>query len=441
MIEAVRARIEKNAAGIFTPEEIEAFEEPEKINEYVAETPAGLVVATRTQHRIGHDGSGGGFKIIGASGGETPEELRKLSREQSLGLATLMTFKGDLVHIKDLPGHYGEDFGGAKGVMYVPESLLKNRDAMDGILRNYVATQMGKNALGLGIDRHAPDMNSGPDDMDVMAKMAVDLTGDLRAEAAFSGKTVLHEDVEGRLGGLEGREIATGLGMVFTLENHLETLGMNPKETTVAVQGSGNVGYHFARLATERLGVKIVGMSDKDKAVMGTADEPLRIDDTVTFSDRAINGWNDAHVVSSDPDDLYDMPVDVFVFAAAPDAITEKKGNVDRLKVKKLIIPGANNPMSEKAVDYYLEKGVSVVADVLCNAGGFVASNFEYNQGMTRERWTEKMAIGALKKVMDDAYKNVHAEAKDDINMVDPAFKFALKHRYEREHSGLHAAA
>lgn len=434
MIEAVQARIERNAKQILTDAEVRELEEPYTVHEFYVETDDGPVTAVRTQHRMGYDGSGGGFKIVEVGADMPPEEMLRLNQIHSLGLGTLMTLKGGLATL-ELPGRIGEEVGGAKGEMYVPSGTLASRNKMDTILTDYVLTQADKGVIGVGIDRHAPDMNSGAPEMDHMARVLTRYTEDETAIAAFSGKSI-------EAGGLEGREIATAQGLVYILEKHLDTLGLDPKKTTVAVQGAGNVGYHFARLASEQLGVKIVGISDKHIAVVASPEEPLRIDETITFADRQIATWNDGlHTTLTSPDDLLDLSVDVFVFAAAPDVITKEKGNKHRLKAR-IILPGANNPMDGDAIDYYIQNGVSVLSDIESNLGGFVTSNMEYNQGVTGIDWTEAMVLQALKKVVDDSYDKVLEEAAGNpYNMVDPAFRVAIKSQYEKDRRGLYAPA
>lgn len=437
MLGAVHERIDRNARTILTDNEIKEFDKPERVNEFALDTPDGLVTAVRTQHRLGKDGSGGGFKIVEVSGLSSEEMLRQ-NRAQSLGLATLMTLKGGLIDL-DLPGGYGNDFGGAKGVMYVPRGTLPtlenpNRDKIDDILEVYVENQAEERVLGIGIDRHAPDMNTGALDMNTMAKTLREFTQDDSAIAAFSGKSV-------EKGGLEGREIATAQGLVHMLENHLSVLERDPSETTVAVQGSGNVGYHFARLSAEQLGVKIIGISDQNVAVVGSKDKPLIIDQTVNFENRRIASWNEElHTVSYAPDDLLEINSDVFVFAGPPDVVTKEKGNIDRLKAQ-IILQGANNPMDTAAMDQYLAEGRAISADIDGNKGGFVTSNFEYNQGMTGDIWTELMVLHALKKVMDDSFAKVLAEADDVRNLVDPAFRVAIKSQFAKDNQGLYVPA
>lgn len=431
MIEAVQDRINRNARDIFTQAELEQLETPQAVHEYSTESPDGPVTIVRTQHRIGHDGSGGGFKLVEVAPGLNPEEMIRRNRQNSLGLATLMTLKGNIVDL-DLPGGIGNDFGGAKGEGFVPVGTLKpeNLHKKAAILREYVTTQYDKGVLGLGIDRHAPDMNTGAPDMDMMAERLVELSADDRARAAFSGKSV-------EAGGLEGRDIATGQGMVYTLERHLEALGLNPEGMTVAVQGAGNVGEHFARLAREQLGVKIVGISDRNKAIVSATGDSIDFD-KIQFADKGIRSWDEDRYKKLDtPDDLLDAEVDVLVFAAAPDVITEERANKERIRAP-IILQGANNPMDSQAIDYYLANGKVVIADILANAGGFIASNFEYNQGMTGDKWTEKMVLSALKHAMYAAHDRTYAEAidmKNARNMVDAAFSVAIKKQYERDHS------
>jgi glutamate dehydrogenase len=431
MIEAVQDRIQRNARNILNEDEIARLEEPAEVHEYVAESSLGSVTVARTQHRTGLDGSGGGLKRVEiAPGSLSVPEMIARNRQHSLGLGTLMTLKGNLI-VLNLPGGYGNDFGGAKGEMYIPAGL--SDEEKDEILRGYVATQYMKGALGVGIDRHAPDMNTGPHDMDVMAQTLVNLTGDEKARAAFSGKSI-------EVGGLEGRDIATGQGMVYTLGRHLEAIGRNPEGMTVVVQGAGNVGKHFAQLAQEQLGVRIVGISDKDKAIVAGTGDALDFSE-VQFADKGIGSWNEDRYKELDtPDDLLEADVDILVFAAAPDVVTEKRGNKERIRAS-IILQGANNPMDSQAIDYYVASGKIVIADILANAGGFVASNYEYNQAMTGDKWTEAMVLSALKRVMDEAHDRVYAEAVEmgnARNMVDAAFTTAIKRQYERDHqSGL----
>lgn len=91
MLKAVQERIDRNAHILdLTQEEIKEFDQPDRVNEFMIDTPDGPVTAVRTQHHVGEDGSGGGFKIVEVSG-LSPEEMLRRNREQSLGLATLMT--------------------------------------------------------------------------------------------------------------------------------------------------------------------------------------------------------------------------------------------------------------------------------------------------------------------------------------------------------------
>jgi len=427
MIEAVQDRIQRNAQNILTQEEIVRLEEPAHVHEYVGESSQGIVTAVRTQHRLGADGSGGGFKRVEVGPDSLSlDQMLRLNRQHSLGLGTLMTLKGNLT-VLDLPGGFGNDFGGAKGEMYIPANL--SPDEKDDILRDYVATQYGAGALGLGIDRHAPDMNTDKHEMDVMAQTLVDITQNEKARAAFSGKSE-------RAGGLEGRDIATGQGMVYTLGRHLEAIGRSPAGMTVVVQGAGNVGEHFTRLAQEQLGVRIVGISDKEKAIVAGTGDSLDLNQ-IEFKDKGIGSWNeDLYKKLDTPDDLLETDVDILVFAAAPDVVTEARGNKERIRAS-IILQGANNPMDSQAIDYYLANGKIVIADILANAGGFVASNYEYNQAMTGDKWTEAMVLSALERVMHDAHDRVYAEAIEmgnARNMVDAAFTMAIKRQYERDH-------
>jgi len=430
MIETVQKLIARNAEQLLTPDEIERFEKPVEVHEYYNRVLG--ATAVRVVHRMGDDGSGGGFKILEVPAGMSHSEMLAANRRDAEALATLMTLKSGIISTSNFPEGIGEDFGGAKAVMYVPAGTLASREGLNAILTDYVLTQAGKDALGVGIDRHAPDMNTGEQDMDHMAKVLAELTQDPESIAAFSGKSL-------EKGGLDGREIATAQGLVYTLANHLETLGRDPRQTTAVVQGSGNVGYHFARLVQQQLGVKIIGMSDKDTAVVGDAQNPLRIDETIRFANRGIIGWDEeSHASLSHPDDLLEVDADVFVFAAAPDAVTREKDNVHRLRAP-IVLMGANNPMDLDAIDWARENGKSLVPDVLGNAGGFVASNMEYNQNRTGKKWSQAMVLTALKACMDGAYVRVLKEAGGNPNnLVDAAYRVGIKTQYAKDKTGLY---
>jgi glutamate dehydrogenase/leucine dehydrogenase len=428
MIEAVQ-RLKRNAETLFTETEIKALGEPNQVNIYQSEDEDMLIA--RAQHRVGLDGTGGGFKLIEMKPDQTIEGVKHLAVEQATGLSVLMSAKGELVNLKGRLGGIGENVGGAKAVGYVSPEIFRSRIRRNRTLAHYVITQADKELLGVGIDRHAPDMSTNSDDMDSMALALVAFhKGDEQQLAAFSGKSM-------EMDGLEIRDMATGQGLMFTLENHLKVLEKDPMKTTVAVQGgAGNVGYHFAKQAQEQLGVRIVGLSDHKRAIMAMGNEDLRLDDTVTFKNRMIEDYDRQRAQERESDDLLEMDVDVLVFAAAPDVITERKGNADRINAP-IILQGANSPMDNVSIDYLLQEGKSIVSDIQGNAGGFVASNMEYSQGVRREKWERDLSMQTLRIVMDEAYFNVLEEANyNPYNLVDPAYTLALKN-FQRTYSGV----
>lgn len=426
MIEAVQ-RLKRNAETLFTETEIKALGEADQVNIY--KTDEGII--TRAQHRKGLDGTGGGFKLLEIKPGQTVDQLEPLAVEQATGLSVLMSAKGELANLDGRLYGVGEHVGGAKAVGYVSPEIFRSRELRDRFLARYAITQAEKGLLGVGIDRHAPDMNTGDGDMDAMARALVDFyDGDELHLAAFSGKSM-------NMGGLEIRDMATGYGLMLTLENHLEVLGMDPKTTTIAVQGgAGNVGYNFAKQVQERLGAKIVGVSDHVRSVMAMPGDELRLDDTVTFGDKIIHDYDRQHAQQYQPDDLLGMEVDVLVLAAAPDMITKARDNARHIKAP-IILQGANSPMDNAAIDYLLREGKSIVSDLQGNVGGFVASNMEYSQGVRRQKWERKLATQTLRGIMNEAYVDVLHEANGNpMNLVDPAYTAALKSFHET-YSGL----
>lgn len=432
MLETVQGLIARNARETLTPEEIAELEEPDRIHPYYQDTEDGPVVAARVQHRIDTDGSGGGFKMVEVNGDMSPEDMQRMARIQALGLATLMSFKGEVIDLSQLamPDRIGEDVGGAKGVMLVPRGTLSSPEKRKERFGDFVLVQAKREAIGIGIDRIAPDMNTDSELMDHGAQLLIGLTKDERSRAAFSGKSI-------EAGGLPTRERATAQSLVYTLANQLEAMGRDPRKTTIAIQGSGNVGYYVAKLAEEQLGVKIVGMSDRYKAIAGSAAVPLRIDESITFANREIATWNDElYQVLQNPDDLFAIEADVFIFAGPPDSITAEKGNIDDVAAE-IFLEGANNPLDLVAIDHNRKKGKKIIPGILGNAGGFVDSNQEYNQGVTGIIRPENVATQALRRAIDDGYARVFQESGGDLtDLVDAAYRLGIKSRYERDHSG-----
>jgi glutamate dehydrogenase/leucine dehydrogenase len=214
--------------------------------------------------------------------------------------------------------------------------------------------------------------------------------------AVVTGKPIV-------MGGSLGRTEATGRGVMVSALAAMEKLKINPYKATCAVQGFGNVGSWAARLLAER-GLKVVSVSDISGAYYN--ENGINIDAALAYRDKnkgSLEGY--AEVQKLNGGDLLTLPVDVLVPAATEDVITSS--NAGKIQAK-LIVEGANGPTSSKADSIIYEKGISVVPDILANAGGVTVSYFEWVQNRLGYKWTAERVNRRSDRIMKDAFNNVH---------------------------------
>lgn len=279
-------------------------------------------------------------------------------------LALWMTIK---CAVADIP------LGGGKGGVEVDPKKF-SRGELERLTRGF--TRAIASLIGPERDIPAPDVGTDGETMRWIADEYGKIVG--RAEpAVVTGKPL-------DAGGSAGREAATGRGGLFILQALQAQLGKRPEETTIAVQGFGNVGFHFARLAREA-GYRIIAVSDSRG---GIAAETGSLDPVALSSEKNKTGSlrNSALGKAVSNAELLELPCDVLVPAGVENQITE--GNADRVKAK-LVLELANGPTTPEA-DAILEKrGVAVVPDVLANSGGVIVSYFEWLQNREGRAWSE----------------------------------------------------
>ena len=222
-------------------------------------------------------------------------------------------------------------------------------------------------------------------------------------------------------GGSEGRTEATGLGGSYVLLAFLKTLKREPREMTVAIQGFGNVGGYLAKYL-RGMGMNIVAISDSKSVAydLGGIDSAAlehhkKEKGTLAgFSAGALN-----------PADILTLPVDILIPAALENAITELNGKDMRAKI---ILEMANGPTTLEADEILNARGVTVIPDILANAGGVVVSYFEWLQNMRGERWTKEYVFSELQKKMEIAANRVFDESHErGISLRDAAYVVALE--------------
>ena len=317
-------------------------------------------------------------------------------------LAAWMTWKCAVV---DIP------YGGAKGgVNCNPREMSAGE--IERLMRAYTLAMV--DIFGPDKDIPAPDMGTGPREMAWLMD-EYSRTRGMTVNAVVTGKPLV-------LGGSLGRTEATGRGVMVTTLAAMGKLKINPYNATCAVQGFGNVGMWAARLLAER-GLKVVAISDLSGAYYN--ENGIDIDKAVKYRDGnkgTLDGYTEAQKIIGS--EILTLPVDVLVPAATEDVITVN--NAKKIQAK-LIVEGANGPTSSKADSIIYEKGISVVPDILANAGGVTVSYFEWVQNRLGYKWTAERVNRRSDRIMKDAFDNVYRVATEyKVSMRIAAYMVAI---------------
>jgi glutamate dehydrogenase (NAD(P)+) len=347
-----------------------------------------------TGFRVQHNNARGPFK-----GG-----LRfhpSMDEDHAAALASLMTWKTAVV---DVP------FGGAKGGIDCDPAKL-SRYELERITRRF--TERIKGVIGPITDIPAPDVNTNAD---VMAW----IMDEYGKYAGFSPGVVTGKPLH--LFGAEGRDEATGRGVMYALEDALADLGMKLDGATVAIQGFGNVGGHAARLIAER-GGKIVAVADHMGGVAN--DEGLNIAALLDWAreHRTVQGFPAGQAFENT--EIIGWAADILIPAALEAAITAENANAVKAKV---VVEAANAPTTPEADAILTEGGILIVPDILANAGGVTSSYFEWVQNIQQFRWDLDRATAELERYMRRGYAAVREVAQEkDCDLRTAAFALAIR--------------
>ncbi|MDP4030941.1 MAG: Glu/Leu/Phe/Val dehydrogenase [Patescibacteria group bacterium] len=282
-----------------------------------------------------------------------------VSKSEVKALSTWMTWKCATV---------GIPFGGAKGGIIVDPKILSQGE-LERLSRAYMRAFY--KYFGAWKDVPAPDVNTGGAEMSWMLDEYEKLVGH-QEPGMITGKPL-------ELYGSQGRTEATGLGGFYVLEQ-LRQIWKDrilPKNTTIAVQGIGNVGYWFIEFA-KKAGYQVVAWSNSK------------------------GGEYKREKITNE--ELLELPVDILVPAALENVIT--KDNAGKVKAK-YILEMANGPVTPEADEILHKKGIVSLPDVLCNAGGVTVSYFEWAQNNAGYYWTKADVFAKLKAIMDQSFKAV----------------------------------
>ena len=294
-------------------------------------------------------------------------------------LAMWMTWKCALMQLP---------FGGAKGGVRIDPSKL-SRPELQRLTRRY--TMEIVSMIGPDRDIPAPDMGTNARVMAWIMDTYSQQVGHPVPEVV-TGKPVV-------LGGAQGREEATGRGLVYLIAEAAAHLELNLKGATAVVQGFGNVGRNAATFLSE-CGTKVIAVSDVTGGIYNP--KGLMLGTVVEHLEKtgSLKGYPDAKEISNEA--LLELECDILVPAAMQNQITE--ANAERIKCK-LLAEGANGPTSLEADRILERRGIFVLPDILGNAGGVTVSYFEWVQNTQEFAWTLEETNARLHKIMTSAFQ------------------------------------
>lgn len=307
-------------------------------------------------------------------------------------LATWMTWKGALTNIP---------FGGAKGGIQC-DPFKYSTGELERITRRFTFA-LGNN-IGPEYDIPAPDVNTNSQIMAWILDTFLSTMPPHERQACIH--VVTGKPIES--GGSLGRDKATGQGVVYTIEQWAKDKGFSLKGATYTVQGFGNVGSWTALLLKPH-GAKMIAVEDASGAIANP--DGIDPEDLVSYAKKnkgLITGYPGAKPI--DRKTLLRTPADIFVPAALENQIT---GETAPFLNVKLVAEGANGPTDPDGDRVLQQKGIDLIPDILCNAGGVVVSYFEWLQNKRSEFWDLKEVDTKLYKKIVNAYEHVRDTAKD----------------------------
>ncbi len=317
------------------------------------------------------------------------------------GLSMWMTFKTAVM---------GLPYGGAKGGVICDPAQMSERE-LEELSRGYIRRLAPM--MGPEVDIPAPDVNTSAQIMGWMLDEFDRVRGQ-HLPGFITGKPLV-------LGGSEGRTGATGRGVVFTVLAAAKRIGLEVKGATAAIQGFGNVGSYTAHYL-HQAGVKVLAVED----VKGGAYDPDGLD-----VPRLLKYVEKMHTVRGFPGSqeidtrrLFGLEVDILVPAALENQIDEENARLVRAKI---IAEAANGPTTPEGDQLLASRGVFIIPDILCNAGGVTVSYFEWVQNTMGYYWPPQEVDRKLRAMMTKAFDTVYKmKQAHHISMREAAYLVAV---------------
>jgi len=344
----------------------------------------------RVQHNVSRGPGKGGIRYH-----------QDVTLDEVRALAMWMSWKCACVNIP---------FGGAKGGVIVDPKKLSIRE-VEGLTRRFT-TEISP-LIGPDRDIPAPDVNTNAQTMAWMMD-TFSMHHGYTISGVVTGKPI-------SIGGSLGRNEATARGAVFTLLQASEALHRPLPGARVSIQGYGNAGSIAATLLADE-GASIVAVSDSSGGIYNPRGlDPARV-----------SGWKREHgTVVGFPgseeisnQQILEVECEILVPAALENQIT--RHNAPRIQAG-IVAEAANGPTTPEADQILNERGIFVIPDILCNAGGVTVSYFEWVQDMQSFFWTEERINESLKGIMDRAFGSVHAmSTRHEVDMRTAAYMVAV---------------
>ena len=320
-----------------------------------------------------------------------PQETASLVK----ALSAWMTWKTAVV---DIP------LGGAKGGVVCNPKEMSNSE-IEKLARGYI--RRNADFIGPHLDIPAPDVYTNPQ---IMAYMLDEYETIFRRHtpSVITGKPIA-------LGGSAGRNVSTAKGGTFCIRDAAKDINLDLKGANIVIQGFGNAGSHAAQILHNEYGCKIIAASDSKAGIYNK--DGINPNNAFEHKSKtgALKGLEGTLEISNE--ELLELECDVLVPAALENVITDR--NADKINTK-IVAELANGPTTPRADEILFDKGIIVLPDFLCNAGGVTVSYFEMVQGYYQYFWTEKEVFKALNRIMTIAYRTTVNTAKQyntDIRM------------------------
>ena len=312
----------------------------------------------------------------------------------------------------------GIPLGGAKGGIIVNPKELSEKE-LEELSREFV--RKFHEVIGADKDIPAPDVYTTSQTMAYMLD-EFEKIKQRHEPGMITGKPL-------ELGGLKLRADSTSKGGFIVLKELLEKTGKNKQDIKIAIQGFGNAGLNIAKMLYDD-GFKINAVSDSKGGIVS---DSLDVNEIIKVKQEkgSVQEVENAQKISNS--ELLELDTDLLILAALENQITIE--NAENIKAK-YILELANGPISTDADEILFKKGITILPDILANAGGVLVSYFEWAQNKIGNILDENLLKSKLNNMMINAFDNVynlHSENKEELSMRDAAYVIALKRILEAE--------